>query len=139
MQWDPKLEKEVQLSILAEVSGVWATSDLDALLSLGDMHIWSQQYVEKRRSWRAQQPLTIVELRCSRLRAPLVLPNTDALWGCFSFAELEGVTTNDVGSAEAILSDPVFSERQTALRDRLARFGIKDVSSQSSSRETSRW
>jgi len=127
LQWDPKSEKEMKLGMLAEVSGVWVTADAAALSALEDMHIWSRQYVEQRLSWRAKQPLTVLELRCRRLKPPLIVPSTDSLWGCFSFAKLEGVSLNDLPPSESVLGEGVFAERQRALRCRLEGFNVQDV------------
>ena len=126
---DPKAEKELKLEVLAEVSGVWTTNDPEALSSLDELHIWSQQYVENRLSWRAKQPLTILELRCSHLKPPLVVPNADMLWGCFSFAELEDVAFDGLLPSQLVLEDETFKKQQRALRERLARFGLEDVRS----------
>ncbi len=51
------------------------------------MHIWTPAFLEARLKWRGAQPLTVLELRAVRTLAPLQLPVTEELFGCFSWRE----------------------------------------------------
>ena len=49
--------------------------------------------------WRQRQPITVLELRCRRLRAPLTLPNSADLWGCFSWVSLPAAQHAQAGGS----------------------------------------
>ncbi len=58
-----------------------------------------------------------MELRCSQLQQPLVIPAQDSYWGCFSWIDVEqGVTQEQLSTAEAVMSDPDYQGRQQQVR-----------------------
>lgn len=121
---DPKAEKQLVLDLIAEVTGVWQTSDASALQRLDRLHVWSNSYVESRLLWRPKVPLTIIELRCSRLASPLRLQNTPELWGCFSFANAGQISEEDWQQAIPVLPEKSFKQLQNNLREAFASSGV---------------
>ena len=74
--------------------------------------------------WRMQQPITILELRCERLAQPLILPQSDHFYGCFSWIHL-GVTSE----AEAVAAIPPadFERQQVSVRDALQNVETSEI------------
>ncbi|EFJ49681.1 hypothetical protein VOLCADRAFT_89645 [Volvox carteri f. nagariensis] len=85
MRLEPKSESVLRLPYVAQVTGAWTTYDSQVLPVLDDFHVWTEQFIETRLKWRANQPITVMELRCWRLAQPLELPVTESLFGCFSW------------------------------------------------------
>ena len=127
LQLDPKQDKQISLSVAAEVTGGWQTNDADVLLSLSAFHIWSDAFILNRLGWRKSQPVTILELKCSRLKKTLHLPQNEAYWGCFSFVDLDGSEMPGEGWQELVpvLSDEDFLKKQAALRTVLRQPSVK--------------
>lgn len=58
-----------------------------------------------------------MELRCSQLQQPLVIPTQDSYWGCFSWIDVEqGVTKEQLSTAEAVIDDSEYQGRQQQIR-----------------------
>ena len=61
-----------------------------------------------------------MELRCSQLQQPLVIPTQDSYWGCFSWIDVEqGVTQEQLNTAEAVMNDSDYQRRQQQVRTAL--------------------
>ena len=61
--------------------------------------------------------MNILELRCQRLRQPLLLPQSDSYYGCFSWVELPAdLVSQGLGGAEPVIPEPAFKDRQEGLR-----------------------
>jgi hypothetical protein len=79
----------------------------------------------RRMRWKPKQPLTVVELKCQQLKAPILLPQSDKYYGCFSWLELEGVELAvPVGNA---LPHATFLERQASLRQALSKLDAQEI------------
>ena len=75
--------------------------------------------------FRANQKITVLELRCKRIASPVMLPNVPEIWGCFSWASLPpGYEISDSmwDSATPVIDDEMWADRQRRLRS-----AIEDV------------
>lgn len=124
---DPKSEDPVSVEVAAEVTGVWRTSDARALHGIRDLHIWSDSYVEGRLSWRPNVPVTVLELRCSKLRTAIELQNKPDLWGCFSFVDVGPVSDEIWSAAAPVLSEKSFGRLQAELRAAFEASGVQEL------------
>lgn len=70
----------------------------------------------RRMKWRRQQPITVLELRCKRLREPLVLPQDSSYYGCFSWVDLHSQCQEMHAEGEYVIEEEDFEERQAGLR-----------------------
>ena len=66
--------------------------------------------------WRRQQPITVLELRCKKLREPLVLPQNSGYYGCFSWVDFHSQCQNMHAEGEYVIAEEEFKERQARLR-----------------------
>lgn len=130
MASDPKSQAQLRISCVARVTGAWATPDARLLAATDPLHVWGPAFLDQRLKWRPTQPVTLLELRCYRLRQPLILPSREEYWGCFSWVDLDqqggqvaGVAAllagQEAGGLEAALDDAAFGQRQALLRERL--------------------
>lgn len=122
-----KEQKELVLDTWVKVTGVWTTSKIETLSNLDKFHIWNEAYLQNRLSWRAKQPITILELQCHSLEQSTSVDNEAGIWGCFSFAELPTLPDRCLEKLEPVLSQEVFWEKQKALRAELCRSEVHVV------------
>ncbi|GFR47471.1 hypothetical protein Agub_g9200 [Astrephomene gubernaculifera] len=117
MRLEPKSESVLQLPYVAQVTGAWTTHDPRVLPLLDEFHVWTEQFIETRLKWRAKQPITVMELRCWRLRRGLQLPVAESLFGCFSWVDLSAHVGEDLlEGAEPVIDDAAFAVRQQRMR-----------------------
>lgn len=76
--------------------------------------------------WRKQQPITILELRCERLAQPLILPQSDQFYGCFSWVDLD-VTSEAEAVIVAAMPPAEFERQQADLRDALQNVKTSEI------------
>lgn len=75
--------------------------------------------------WRKQQPITVLELKCEQLAEPLIMPQSESFYGCFSWVDL-GEVSNDL-AAEPVLPAARFAEMQADLRNALLSIDSSDI------------
>ena len=108
----------VTMSSWCELTDVFELRDNETLHSLSELHLWTDDYAEKRLHWRPRHPLTVALLRVYDLRQPQAIPILDEYTGCKSWVELG----RDVplGSMSPVLTDGEYEERASVIRERLA-------------------
>lgn len=109
-------------------AGAWTTHDASVLQLLEELHCWAPNFLEARLKWRAKQPITVLELRASRLAAPLLTPPREEFFGCFSWVQgLEGATGEQqqqqltAAALVAAPGTPALDDAAWAQRQRLCR------------------
>ena len=98
------------------VTGVWTISDPAVLQPLTRHHIYTPTFIQQRMKWRPGQPLTVVEVAASRFRQPVLVPNSESLWGCFSWTSVADL---DLMRAAADAEPAVRSEEWQGLQEEL--------------------
>ncbi len=91
----------VRISSWAEVTDLFLTHDLDAVLALGDLYAWSPDYVRMRMGYKPRKPLNVVLVRTWRLPEPADVPVLEHFAGCKSWVPLTGGVPLD-GSVPAL-------------------------------------
>ena len=120
LAFDQKTATHLTIKHVASLTGCWTTFDPHVLSALSDHHVWTQEFLSRRLKWKPKQPITVMELRCSQLQQPLVIPTQDSYWGCFSWIEIQqGVTQEQLSTAEAVMSDCDYQGRQQQVRTAL--------------------
>jgi hypothetical protein len=126
---DPRAEPGLSLRCFARVTGAWTTADAGVLAALDPLHPYTEDWLAARLRWRAATPLTVLEVRAYALAEPVEVVNEEALWGCFSWVELPGVSAEALAAAAArarpALDDAAFAAQQALCRARLA--GLPDA------------
>jgi hypothetical protein len=122
--FDPRNDPILSFSVIAEVTGAWATTDPSVLAALAPLHIYGDGFLDARLRWRPTQPLTVLELRARALAVPLTVATQEDFWGCFSWVDLPGEGLQSLDSlleaGTPALSDAAFAEKQATCRSALA-------------------
>jgi len=99
----------IRLSHFAEVAGMYHVHDLVAALVLAHLHLWSEETVRQRFSYR-EPGLFVLAVRVYRAPQAFVLPEKATYAGCRSWVELD----EELSTARAV---PVLDDK--AFRDLL--------------------
>lgn len=78
----------LRLTHFAEAAGVYHAYNLESVLLLAHLHLWSEATVRARFAYRAPG-LYVVPVRVYRATSPIDLPEAPAYAGCRSWVELE--------------------------------------------------
>lgn len=83
----------VRISSWAEVTDLFLTHDLDALLALSDLYAWSADYIRMRMAYKPRKPMNVVVVRSFRLPASVDVPMLEHFAGCKSWVPLDQAVT----------------------------------------------
>lgn len=124
--FDVKDFSDLEFRCLAEVTGVWTTYDPCVLEATSEFHVYGKGFLDKRLRWRADQPLTLMELRLWQLKeSALRIKNAESFYGCFSWLDIPVESVDEISFGKAVVDDSEFARRQVACRRCLAQ--LKDV------------
>lgn len=108
----------VRISSWAEVTDLFLTHDLDALLAIGDLYAWSDDYIRMRMAYKPRKPMNVVVVRTYRLPAAVDVEVLEHFAGCKSWVPM-GVTVPLDGSVPVIGDD----EHRARAADLVSRLG----------------
>ncbi len=104
---------KIRIAQYVVVDEVRRITDLDAVLRLGGLHIWSEATIRKRFAYR-EPGLNLLQLRVYRLLQPLVVADTPEIAGCRSWVELPSELPT--AGATPVLGDADFASVREAVR-----------------------
>jgi hypothetical protein len=102
-------EDIVRISSWAEVTDLFLTHSLDALLAISDRYAWSEDYIRMRMAYKPRKPMNVVVVRTWTLPAAVDVVVLEHFAGCKSWVPLDDAIDLD-GSA------PVLDGASHALR-----------------------
>ena len=122
---DVRSLKAIPVDSAFRITGAWHCTEPRIGEILDDFHVYGPTFLETRLGYRKQEPLCVLEVEPFRLCEPLMLENTEGLWGCFSWIDLAQVyptqefppISTSLRFCVPVLED--FSQRQEKLRERL--------------------
>lgn len=79
----------IRISSWAEVTDLFLTHDLDALLRLSELYAWSEDYIRMRMAYKPRKPMNVVVVRTWNLPEPVDVPVGEHFAGCKSWVPLE--------------------------------------------------
>jgi hypothetical protein len=94
-------EDVVRIEGWAEVTDLFLTHDLDAVLALSEHYAWGPDYIRMRMAYKPRKPMNVVVVRAYRLPAAVDVPIEDHFAGCKSWVPLASAVPLD-GSAPAL-------------------------------------
>ncbi len=94
----------VRIDAWAEVTDLFLTHDLDALLELADLYAWSEDYIRMRMAYKPRKPMNVVIVRAHRLPKTVDVPVEEHFAGCKSWVPLAEAVPLD-GSVHALAED----------------------------------
>lgn len=132
LRYDPKQQSHLEFTYISEITGAWTTCDPSILEVTNNLHVYGKGFLDTRLRWRAQQPLTVLELRVYHAETyaddgddsfvARVL-NDEKFYGCFSWVGLEG----SFASAATDLGAPVLDDVEFEAKQRSCREGISHI------------
>ena len=99
----------VRIASGADVTDLFLTHDLDALLALSDHYAWSEDYIRMRMAYKPRKPMNVVVVRTWVLPEPVDVPVLEHFAGCKSWVPLEEAL--DVSATRTVLSDEEHASR----------------------------
>lgn len=103
---------KIRIAQYVVVEDVHHIVDLDAVLRLEGLHIWSEATVQKRFAYR-EPGLNLLLLRVYRRLQPLLVADSPEIAGCRSWVELPSELPTD--GATPVLSDEEFAKVREAV------------------------
>ena len=103
--WHPDT---VIIKSCAEVTDVLQLSNRNQIEALQPYHIWNEQMIDDRWSWKPQRPLVTLLVRVYRLTQPQIIPYQSVYGGCKSWIDL----VEPLSTKELI---PIIEDRQYQL------------------------
>lgn len=111
-------DEVVRISSWAEVTDLFLTHDLDAMLALAGHYAWSDDYIRMRMAYKPRKPMNVVVVRTWLLPEPVDVPVLEHFAGCKSWVPLDRAIALD-GSAPAT-TDVVHAARTGEIASVLA-------------------
>jgi hypothetical protein len=105
-------EGVVRISSWAEVTDLFLSHDLDAVLALSGHYAWSDDYIRMRMAYKPRKPMNVVVVRTWKLPAPVDVPVLEHFAGCKSWVPLADTIAMDGAPA---LSDAEHASRADAI------------------------
>ena len=105
-------EDVVRISSWAEVTDLFLSHDLDAVLALSEHYAWSDDYIRMRMAYKPRKPMNVVVVRTWNLPTPTDVPVLEHFAGCKSWVPLADVIPMD---GEPVLSTDEHDARVYAI------------------------
>ena len=94
----------VRIDAWAEVTDLFLTHDLDAMLALSELYAWSEDYIRMRMAYKPRKPMNVVIVRAHRLPRAVDVAVEEHFAGCKSWVPLDEPISLD-GSTQALDDD----------------------------------
>lgn len=111
-------ESVVELAVFAEIEEVIEVSTAEEVKALGQFHIWSDEFAEKRFNWKPLHPLNLIVIRAHLLQQPQALLVMPEYGGCKSWVEF--IEDYPVGVTSPVIPDRRFNAQVAAIKNALA-------------------
>lgn len=82
-------EEVVRIASWAEVTDLFLSHDLDAVLALSEHYAWSHDYIRMRMAYKPRKPMNVVVVRTWNFPGPVDVPVLEHFAGCKSWVPLE--------------------------------------------------
>lgn len=113
----PSEASRISIHGWAEVVSAQRCSDLERLMRLDPFVIFTEQTIQQRYRFRADQAVQVMVVRAWRLPQPVLIENRDEYSGCRSWMSVDDPI--DISGSIAAVSDLEFEERRGAIEREL--------------------
>ncbi len=107
----------VRIASWAEVTDLFLTHDLDAMLRLSDHYAWSHDYIRMRMAYKPRKPMNVVVVRAWSLPSPVDVPVLEHFAGCKSWVPLDEAI--DLGGSAPAVNETEHGARVAAIESAL--------------------
>ena len=104
----------VTFTAWAEVADVLSVNDAEHLEALSDLHVWSDEFVNKRIAWKPTHAADLIVLKTFKLLDPVTVPIAPHHKGCKSWVDIE--PSIDIGTSNPALPDAEWDKRALSVR-----------------------
>lgn len=104
---------DVPVTVWCEVAAVFRIDDLDRLLALEPLVIFTDETIRERFGFRPDQAVHVIAVRAWKLPAPKIVVNRPEYVGCRSWISVEEEI--DLEGSTAAMSEEEFAKRLTAI------------------------
>ena len=104
----------VEFTAWAEVADVLRVNDAEGLASLSDVHVWTDEFVGKRISWKPRHGADLIVLKTYKLAEPVEMPVAPHHKGCKSWVDIESPI--NVGTSTPAVMDADWEKQAARIR-----------------------
>ena len=109
--WHPET---VKIQSCGSITDVLPISSIAQVKALQPYHIWTEEAIGDRLSWKPQKPLTVLLLRVYCLATPQIIPYSDTYGGCKSWIDLIEPIAGD--RLTPVIEDRQYEGQVTAIK-----------------------
>lgn len=115
----------VTFTAWAEVADVLSVNDDEQMEALSDLHVWTNEFVNKRIAWKPRHAADLIVLRTYRLIDPIQIPVAPHHKGCKSWVDIDPPI--DVTRSFPAISDDKWEDRLREIRLLLSEMSVNPV------------
>ena len=115
----------VTFTAWAEVADVLSVNHAEQLEALSDLHVWTDEFVNKRIAWKPRHAADLIVLRTYRLIDPVQIPVAPHHKGCKSWVDIDPPT--DVAGSFPAIPDEEWEDRLREIRLLLSEASVNPV------------
>ena len=117
--------ENVTFTAWAEVADVLSVNDAECLEALSDLHVWSDEFVNKRIAWKPTHAADLIVLKTYTLPAPVRLAVEPYHKGCKSWVDIDPAI--QIADSKPAIPDSEWVERTQKIRLLLSGTSAKPV------------
>ena len=118
-------DNSVTFTAWAEVADVLSVNDAESLDALLDLHVWTDEFVNKRIAWKPRHAADLIVLKTYRLTEPVQIPIAPHHKGCKSWVDID--PSIDIGTSIPAMPDADWEKQATRIRLLLSEVSAKPV------------
>ena len=115
----------VTFTAWAEVADVLTVNHAEQLEALSDLHVWTDEFVNKRIAWKPRHAADLIVLRTYRLIEPIQIPVAPHHKGCKSWVDINPAI--DITRSFPAIPDAEWEDRLREIRLLLSEASVKPV------------
>ncbi len=104
----------VTFTAWAEVADVLSVKDAQSLEALLDLHVWTDEFVNKRIAWKPRHAADLIVLKTYRLTEPVQIPIAPHHKGCKSWVDID--PSIDIETSIPAMPDADWEKHATRIR-----------------------
>ena len=121
----PIADDTVTFTAWAEVADALSVNDAQSLEALSDLHVWTDEFVNKRVAWKPRHAADLIVLKSYRLTEPVQIPIAPHHKGCKSWVDID--PSIDIGTSIPAMPDADWEKQATRIRLLLSEVSAKPV------------
>lgn len=121
----PVADDTVTFTAWAEVADVLSVNHAEQMEALSDLHVWTDEFVNKRIAWKPLYAADLILLRTYRLTDPVQIPIVPHHKGCKSWVDIDPLI--DLTASFPAIPNEQWEDRLREIRLLLSEASVKPV------------